>query len=106
MLTEEKTDQYALDSVMIGRRIKSARKEKKSTQEELSAKCHCTATHISNIENGKIGISLELLYILGIVLEKSLDYFIMDTIAAHHTLIQRLIAPPRVFCKPTFTKWS
>ena len=79
MLTEEKTQEYTLDGVMIGKRIKSARKEKKYTQEELAARCHCTATHISNVENGKIGISLELLYILGIVLEKSLDYFIMDS---------------------------
>lgn len=80
MLTEEKDLQkYTLDGVMIGKRIKTARKAKKYTQEELAAKCHCTSTHISNIENGKIGLSLELLYALSIVLEKSLDYFVMDS---------------------------
>lgn len=80
MLTEEKDlQQYTLDGVMIGKRIKTARKAKHYTQEELAAKCHCTATHISNIENGKIGLSLELLYALSVVLEKSLDYFVMDS---------------------------
>ncbi len=79
MLREEnELQEPVLDCVMIGKRIKSARKAKNYTQESLAAKCHCTATHISNIENGKIGISLELLYTLSVVLDKSLDYFVMD----------------------------
>ena len=49
-----------LDDVLLGRRVKIARKEKRRTQEELAGLCNCTPTHICNIENGKIGISLEL----------------------------------------------
>lgn len=62
MQTEEKT-LYQLDGVMIGKRIKSVRKAKGLTQGQLAERCGCTSTHISNIENGKIGISIELLYI-------------------------------------------
>lgn len=63
MQTEEKT-LYQLDGVMIGKRIKSVRKARGLTQEQLAERCGCTSTHISNIENGKIGISIELLYTL------------------------------------------
>lgn len=48
-----------LDDVLLGKRVKIARKEKRLTQEELASLCDCTPTHICNIENGKIGISLD-----------------------------------------------
>lgn len=51
-----------LDDVLLGRRVRIARKEKRLTQEELAGLCNCTPTHICNIENGKIGIYLELLF--------------------------------------------
>ena len=62
-----------LDDVLLGRRVKIARKEKRITQEELAALCNCTPTHICNIENVKIGISLELLFKISILLGKSMD---------------------------------
>lgn len=65
---------YSLDDVLLGRRVQIARKEKRITQEELAALCNCTPTHICNIENGKIGISLELLFKISILLGKSMDY--------------------------------
>lgn len=37
MPTETRIDECTLDSVLIGRRVRSARKEKKVTQEELRA---------------------------------------------------------------------
>ena len=67
-----------LDDVLLGKRVKIARKEKRLTQEELAGLCNCTPTHICNIENGKIGISLELLFKISILLGKSMDYFVMD----------------------------
>ena len=51
-----------LDDVLLGKRVKIARKEKQLTQKELAGLCDCTPTHICNIENGKIGISLDLLF--------------------------------------------
>ena len=47
-------------------------------KEVLASLCDCTPTHICNIENGKIGISLDLLLKISILLGKSMDYFVMD----------------------------
>lgn len=62
MLTEMRLEECELDCALIGKRVRTARKAKKVTQEELSGHCGCTPTHICNLENGKIGISLELLF--------------------------------------------
>ena len=64
MLTEIRLEECELDCAMIGKRVRDARKAKKVTQEELSEHCGCTPTHICNLENGKIGVSLELLFIM------------------------------------------
>lgn len=45
MQTEEKT-LYQLDGVMIGKRIKSVRKARGLTQEQLAERCGCTSTHM------------------------------------------------------------
>ena len=78
MVTQVDYENCVLDSALIGQRIKIARKAKRQTQEELAHFCNCTPTHICNIENGKIGISLDLLFRISVILEKSLDYFVMD----------------------------
>ena len=71
MLTEMRLEECELDCVLIGKRVRTARKAKKVTQEELSEHCGCTPTHICNLENGKIGVSLELLFKISIYLDKS-----------------------------------
>ena len=53
----EEFDSIKLDTMLTGKRIKATRKQKNITQEKLVDICGCTPTHISNIENGKIGIS-------------------------------------------------
>ena len=68
MLTTAEMEQCSLDTALIGKRIKQARKAKHQTQEHLAGLCDCTPTHICNIENGKIGISLELLFKISILL--------------------------------------
>lgn len=84
----------SLDSVMIGERIRAARKNAKLTQEQLAELCECTPTHICNIENGKIGISLELLFKLSKLLCKTMDYFVMDSPGADPQIkIDEHIAP-------------
>lgn len=99
MLTETRIDECTLDSVLIGKRVRSARKEKKVTQEELAEHCGCTATHICNIENGKIGISLELLFKISVLLDKSMDYFVMDHQKANPQIkIENNIAPKLQQC--------
>ena len=92
---------YSLDDVLLGKRVKIARKEKRITQEELAALCNCTPTHICNIENGKIGISLELLFKFSILLGKSMDYFVMNNPGVDPQVkINAEIAPKLARCNP------
>ena len=96
MQTQEKEQVKirSLDSIMIGERIRAARKNAKLTQEHLAELCDCTPTHICNIENGKIGISLELLFKLSKLLGKTMDYFVMDSPGADPQIkIDEHIAP-------------
>lgn len=99
MLTSADIVQCSLDSALIGKRIKKARKEKNLTQEYLAGVCDCTPTHICNIENGKIGISLELLFKISVILEKSMDYFVMDNVNVNpETKINLELAPKLKQC--------
>ena len=90
-----------IDDVLLGKRVKIARKENRLTQEELASLCDCTPTHICNIENGKIGISLDLLFKISILLGKSMDYFVMDNPGADPQVkINSEIAPKLAQCNP------
>lgn len=73
MLTEMRLEECELDCALIGKRVRTARKAKKVTQEELSEHCGCTPTHICNLENGKIGVSLELLFKISIYLARTFE---------------------------------
>ena len=85
---------YALNGIQIGKRIRDARHEKHYTQSELAELCDCTDTHICNVEKGKIGISLDLLYKISVILDKSMDYFLMDHECANTQIkVNELIAP-------------
>ena len=90
---------YSLNGFQIGKRIRDARHEKQYTQSELAELCDCTDTHICNVEKGKIGISLDLLYKISIILNKSMDYFLMDHECANTQIkINELIAPKLYQC--------
>ena len=96
-----------LDDVLLGKRVKIARKAKRLTQEELASLCDCTPTHICNIENGKIGISLDLLFKISILLGKSMDYFVMDNPGADPQvkINSEIVIPLPIFghfCHPIF----
>ena len=85
---------YSLNGIQIGKRIREARHEKQYTQSDLAELCDCTDTHICNVEKGKIGISLDLLYKISIILDKSMDYFLMDHESSNtQTKISELIVP-------------
>lgn len=100
MLTAEKIkDSHVIDCALIGKRVKEARKGSHMTQEELADECSCTSTHICNLENGKIGVSLELLFRLSMALNKSLDYFVMDSPGANPQVkINSNVAPKLIQC--------
>ena len=50
-----------MDKVALGRRIKTMRHNLGMTQEEFAEQLNCTNSHLGKIENGKGGISIELL---------------------------------------------
>ena len=90
-----------MDLEKVGNFIRCKRKEKNLTQEQLAEASDCTHTHICNVENGKEGISLDLLYRISIVLGQSMDYFVMDNIHANpQTKIDNSIAPKLSQCDP------
>ncbi len=97
---EAKVKNYpAIDCTLIGKRVREARKSSHMTQEDLAEKCSCTPTHICNLENGKIGISLELLFRMSNIFRKSMDYFVMDSPGANPQIkIDENIAPKLIQC--------
>ena len=67
-----KRKQNLLNYQILGAHIKTRRREKNITQEALAARCHCTVTHLSHIENGN-GVGLETLVRICAHLGISLD---------------------------------
>ena len=59
----------------VGARIRNLRAEQELTQFELAEKIGVSQTHLSNIECGRVQISLKLLLRIANVLER-LDYFL------------------------------
>jgi transcriptional regulator with XRE-family HTH domain len=87
-------EEHNFDLVLIGKRVKEARRGQGITQEELAHRCNCSTTHMSHIENGKIGISVDMLMKLSKVLEVSMDYFFLDCQGIYpQTKIDTEIAP-------------
>ncbi len=68
-----------LDYSAIGKRIKKARLEKKYSQAVLAEKIDCSNNYISHIETGQTKVSLKILAQISYVLEKPMDYFLLDT---------------------------
>lgn len=71
--------QPEIDYVKIGQRIKAARQEKGYSQADLGALIGCSNNHMSHVEVGQTKVSLAMLLKLSLVLEKSFDYFLLDT---------------------------
>lgn len=72
---KEATDPY---KIRCGLRIKMQRDAKKLSQEDLAAKVNRSVDTIGKIERGERWPSIQLLIDLSNVLDKSIDYFLMD----------------------------
>lgn len=84
-----------IDYLSIGQRIRSARKQKKISQETLAENLDVSPVYVSRIENGKAKLSLELLVRISICLKFSPGYFLSGNILSanenvSHELIQLL----------------
>ena len=69
-----------IDYAAIGRRIRSARKKAKPTQEQLAEKIDVTPQHVSAIETGKTKLSLPALIRISKAVNVSLDFLVYDEI--------------------------
>ena len=70
-----------MDKLMIGDRIKAARKKLNLTQEALAEKVDVTLYYMGEIERGVKTPSLDLFIRLIEVLDVSADYLLRDTIS-------------------------
>lgn len=67
-----------LDFQIIGKRIREIRLSKKLTQENLADAVDVNTSHISNVENGKVKISLTTLVSVCNALNVTLDYLLYN----------------------------
>ena len=71
-------EEKKLNSVIIGQRIKDARKSMNLTQKELGYLIYADGKYISRLENGGSLPRLKRLVLLSRVLNRTCDYFIWD----------------------------
>ena len=69
---------HDIDFAYIGKRIKDVRIEKRLTQDYLADYANVNVSHISNIENNKVKISLTLLIKVCNALGVSIDYLLQN----------------------------
>ena len=64
----------------VGKRIREARKKKKFSQSELSELLDISPSHMSDIENGKTNIGLDIFMHLTEILQVSADWLLQTDI--------------------------
>lgn len=88
-----------IDFSKVGKRIRSARKLRNMTQEELALACGCTSNHLSAVETGDHRPSLDLIVRIATTLDSSIDHFLMDSPSANPKyIINEHIAPKLEKC--------
>ena len=90
----------AIDFEKIGHKIRDVRISKRLTQLELADQVGVNTSHISNIENNRVKISLTLLVNISNVLDVSVDFLLSDQYkdpnsALDHSLFVELQKCPR-----------
>lgn len=70
------------DQVEFGHRIKPLRKTRNLTQDQLATALHISTDHLSKIELGKRGISIDLLFDISAALHVSFEYLLKGAIQA------------------------
>ena len=68
------------DQAEFGHRIKHLRKIRNLTQEQLATALHISTDHLSKIELGKRGISIDLLLDISAALNVSFEYLLKGTV--------------------------
>ncbi len=77
-----------ISTIILGQRVRSARKAKGMTTEELAEKVGVAVESIGHIECGARKPSLTLLYNIALALDTSLDYLTGITHGSNDALLQ------------------
>lgn len=77
-----------IDYKILGKNIKNCRKKLGYTQEKLSEFLECGSNHISNIENGRTSLSLEMLMKLCKILNTTPNYLLLGTENTNEKVIE------------------
>lgn len=92
-----------IDYLELGKRIKKIRKAKHISQEKLAEKINVSVPHMSNIENGKTKLSLQVLVNVANELGTTPDILLleqMDNQSRIHSLLIEEIGEELVDCTP------
>lgn len=78
-----------LDFQFIGQRIREVRVNKRLTQEYVAEKTGVNVSHISNVENNRVKVSLTLLVNLCNVLDVTMDYILENEYHTPTSVIEK-----------------
>ena len=95
-------EEKKLNSVIIGQRIKDARKSMNLTQKELGYLIYADGKYISRLENGGSLPSLKRLVLLSRVLNRTCDYFIWDI----DVMEQYFLLPSLLIASAVLVVWN
>ena len=94
--------QPEIDYARIGLRIKAARLERGLNQADLGRLVGCSNNHMSHVEIGQTKVSLTMLLKIAYVLEKDLNFFLLDTpYAKRDSIIDDDISRKLEKCNPS-----
>lgn len=85
----------------IGQRIREARKKKKLSQSELSELLNISPSHMSDIENGKTNIGLDIFMHITQILEVSADWLLQTNVPTVHMLLNAEAHTLLADCSPS-----
>jgi len=78
-----------LDFQFIGQRIREVRVNKRLTQEYIAEKTGVNVSHISNVENNRVKVSLTLLVNICNALDITMDYVLENEYHAPTSVIEK-----------------
>ena len=84
--------------ILLGRRIRSIRKEHNLTQETLSEMAGITPTNLSHIERGKTKPSVETLVALANALRVTMNDFLCDSLQFSTQTLENILAKDTQDC--------
>ena len=89
-----------LDFAKVGKKIKETRISKHVTQEYVANMADVNVSHISNIENNRVKISLTTLVHVCNALDTTVDYILADEYNSPSTVLEQEILREIHSCSP------